>query len=232
MPLGMCLLAFYASKHRIRASLFEHFNTDPPRPWKKMLSILPSWLGTGGTFKNRDTGEITVWDPGRRALPWQAHYNPSIIRSRQYMTTFNANPGLCISYWGHAGRNMKTEFRIRVTLHRLAFLSLATFLVCKGYWHMVMYDLPGFTDVDNPSNITGEDLARILRILRLWQGFVFSSFFPAVFGFIYGVGCMGSMLVLFARTVWKHVPQEEKDQIMRDHREWERRNAEREAAPP
>lgn len=32
LPLGMYLLSFYALKHRLRASLFERFDTPPPQP--------------------------------------------------------------------------------------------------------------------------------------------------------------------------------------------------------
>ncbi|KAH7417860.1 hypothetical protein BKA64DRAFT_700412 [Cadophora sp. MPI-SDFR-AT-0126] len=233
MPLGMCLLAFYAYKHRIRASLFEHFDVQLPQPWKKMISILPSWFGTGGTFKNRDTGEITVYDPGRRAFPWRAYHQPDNIRSCEYMSAFNANPGLCDTYWGHSGRNVKTDFRFRATLHRLGFLCLAIYLAVIGFWRIVWYDIPNVYEevLKHPTTITKADIARISRIVMIWQASVFSAFWSVLFSLLFGLGCMGSMLVLFVRTVWKYVPQEEKDKIARDHREWEQRNVERQAVP-
>ncbi|PVH83488.1 hypothetical protein DL98DRAFT_107539 [Cadophora sp. DSE1049] len=233
MPLGMCLLAFYAYKHRIRASIFEHFDVQPPEPWKKMLSILPSWFGTGGTFKNRDTGEITVYDPGRRAFPWRAYHQPDMTRSREYIAAFNANPGLCTTYWGHSGRSVKTDFRFRATIHRLGFLFLALYLTLKGFWSIIWYDVPNVYEerLKHSTTITKEDIARISRILIIWQVSIFSSLWLELFSLVFGLGCMGSMLVLFVRTVWKYVPQEEKDQIARDHREWEQRNAERQAVP-
>ncbi|KAG4433304.1 hypothetical protein IFR05_011224 [Cadophora sp. M221] len=223
-PLGLYLLSYYAFKHRIRASLFEHFDIQPPQPWKKMISILPSWFGTGGTFKNRETGEITVYDPGRRAFPWRAYHQPALIRTREYLTAFNAGPGLCTTYWGHAGRTVKTDFRFRAFIHRIGFLSIAIYLAWKGFWNTVFYDVPNAMDevARHPKTITMEDVRRILRILEIWQVFTFSGLWFFLLALVFGLGCMGSMLVLFVRTVWKYVPQEEKDQIMRDQRERER----------
>ncbi|KAK0124840.1 hypothetical protein ONS96_008719 [Cadophora gregata f. sp. sojae] len=169
MPIGMCLLAFYAYKHHIRASIFERFDVEPPQPWKKMLSILPSWFGTGGTYKNRDTGEITVFDPGRRAFPWRATHRSKVIDSREYITAFNANPGLCTTYWGHSGRSVKTDFKFRATIHRLGFLVLAIYLTLKGFWSIIWYNVPNVYDevLKHPTTITKEDIARISRILSI-----------------------------------------------------------------
>ena len=96
---------------------------------------------------------------------------------------------------------------------------------------MIRYDVPNVYEekLKHPTTITKKDIARISRILMFWQVSIFSSLWFAVFALVFGLGCMGSMLVLFVRTVWKYVPQEEKDQISRDHQEWEQRNAERQA---
>ncbi|KAH7309345.1 hypothetical protein BKA65DRAFT_519646 [Rhexocercosporidium sp. MPI-PUGE-AT-0058] len=224
LPLGMYLLSFYALKHQIRASLFEHFDIQPPPPWKKMVSILPSWFGTGSTFKNRETGEITVYDPGHRAFPWRAHDKPTVIRTRKYLDAFNANPGTCITYWGHSGRILKTDFRFRAFIHRIGFVSIAIYLVCKGLWSAIFYDVPNIDEevMKHPKTITIEDVTRIVRIVKLWQSVIFSGLWFFILTLVFGLGSMGSMFVLFVRTIWKYVPQEEKDQIIRDQRERER----------
>ncbi|KAL2066077.1 hypothetical protein VTL71DRAFT_2148 [Oculimacula yallundae] len=227
LPLGMLLLSFYALKHQIRASLFEHFNIPPPEPWKKMMSILPYWFGTGGTFKNRETGEVTVYDPGRRAFPSPAYNQPALIDTRQYLASFNTNPGACSTYWGHTGRKLKTDFRFRAPIHRFGFLSLALYFTIKGYHNVLFYQVPNVYDevMKHPKTITTEDVARIIRILRLWQGFAFSGLWFTLMAVVFGLGCMGSVFVLFVRTIWKYVPQEEKDQIIEAQREREREQA-------
>jgi hypothetical protein len=71
----------------------------------------------------------------------------------------------------------------------------------------------------HPEAITAEDIARISRILKYWQAFQFSGLWFFVVALVFAVACMGSMLVLFIRTVWKYVPQEERDEILRNARE-------------
>lgn len=217
----MYLLSFYALKHHLRASLFERFDVASPEPWKKLPSILPSWIGTGGTFKNLDTGDITVYDPRRRAFPWRAYHRPAIIRTREYHAAYNANKGACTTYWGHSGRSVVSGFRIRPTIHRVGFISLATYFIWKGFWNTVFYSVPNVYEeiLNHPETIKAEDVARIFRILRFWQAFVFSDLWFTLLAFIFAVACMGSMLVLFFRAVWRYVPQEKKERVIREAQE-------------
>lgn len=219
----MYLLSFYALKHRLRASLFERFDVQPPEPWKKMISILPSWIGTGGTFRNMDTGEITVYDPRRRAFPWRAYHQPSLIRTREYLAAYNTSTGACTTFWGHSGRSVRAEFRFRPTIHRIGFVFLAMYITWKGFWNTVFYDVPNVYKeiLKHPKTIKPEDVARIFRIFRFWQAFKFSSFWFTLLAIVFATACMGSMLVLFFRTVWRYVPQEEKERITREARERE-----------
>jgi len=221
----MYLLSFYALKHRLRTSLFERFDTPPPQPWKKMLSILPSWVGTGGTFKNLDTGEITVYDPRHRAFPWRAHHQPALIRTPEYLQAYNASPGACTTFWGHSGRRVKTEFRFRPTIHRISFVFLTLYMACKGYWNTVFYNVPNVYEeiLKHPKTITAEDVTRILMIMKLWQALTSSGFWFFIMAFVFAGACMGNMLVLFFRVVWKYVPKEEKERIAREAREQMRR---------
>lgn len=188
-----------------------------------MISILPSWMGTGGTFKNLDTGEITVYDPRRRAFPWRAYRQPAIIRTREYHAAYNASTDTCTMYWGHSGRSVRTEFRLRPTIHRIGFILLATYIVWKGFWNTVFYNVPNVYEeiLKHPKTIKAEDVARIFRILRFWQAFMFSGFWFIILAFIFAAACMGSMSWLFLRAVWRYVPQEEKERIIREARERE-----------
>lgn len=219
----MYLLSFYALKHHLRASLFERFDIMPPEPWKKMLSILPSWMGSEGTFKNLDTGGMTVYDPRRRAFLWRAYRQPALIRTREYHAAYNTSRDACTMYWGHSGRSVKSEFRFRPTIHRIGFLLLAMYLVCKGYWSTVFYSVPNVYEeiLKHPKTIKEEDVARIFRILRFWHIFMFSGFWFLILATAFAAACMGSMLVLFLRAVWRYVPQEEKERIWREVRERE-----------
>jgi hypothetical protein len=87
--------------------------------------MFPSWVGTGGTFRNSETGETTVYDPRRRAFPERAYHQPAIIDTRQYFTAYNASPDSCTTFWGHSGRSMKVNFRLRPTIYRVGFLFLS-----------------------------------------------------------------------------------------------------------
>jgi hypothetical protein len=214
----MYLLSFYALKHRLRVSLFERFDIPPPAPWKEMFSILPSWVGTGGTFKNLDTGEITVYDPRRRAFPWRAYRQPALIHTREYLAAYNATPGACTTFWGHSGRRATTGFRSRPTIHRIGFVFLAAYFTWKGFWNTVFYDVPNVhgEKLKHPKTIKVEDIARIVRILRIWQAFTFLGLWFTLLALVFAAACMGSMLVLFFKTVWKYVPQEEKERVIRE----------------
>jgi hypothetical protein len=223
----MYLLSFYALKHRLRASLFERFDIPPPEPWKKMLSILPSWVGGtgGGTFRNLDTGETTVSDPRRRAFPQHAYRQPALIRTREYLATYNVSPGggACTTFWGHSGRRVRPDFRFRPTIYRIGFVFLAAYMTWKGFRNTVFYDVPNvYEDIlKHPKTIEAEDVARNLRILRFWQAFVYSSIWFTCLALVFAAVCMGSMFVLFFGTVWKYVPQEKKERIAREARERE-----------
>jgi hypothetical protein len=87
----------------------------------------------------------------------------------------------------------------------------------------VFYSVPNVYEeiLKHPKTIKAEDVARIFRILRFWQAFVFSGLWFTVLAWLFAAACMGSMLVLFFRTVWKYVPQGEKERIMTEAREWE-----------
>ncbi|KAH8787089.1 hypothetical protein F5882DRAFT_461772 [Hyaloscypha sp. PMI_1271] len=233
LPLGMYLLSFYALKHRLRASLFERFDIPPPEPWKKMLSILPCWVGTGGIFKNLDTGEITVYDPRRRAFPWRAYRQPALIRTREYLVAYNASPGACTTFWGHSGRSVRTQYRLRPTIHRIGFVFLAICIASIGYWKTVWYRVPNvYEDIlRHPKTIKAEDVARIFRILRVWQAVVFSGFWFFLLALFFAAGCMGNMLVPLIRTIWKYVPQEKEESIMREVREREQIRSEGRISP-
>jgi hypothetical protein len=189
-----------------------------------MLSILPSWVGAGGAFKNLDTGEITVYDPRRRAFPWHAYRQPALIRTREHLAAYNASPGACTTFWGHSGRSVRTEFRFRPTIHRIGFIFLVTYITWKGFWNTVFYSVPNVYEeiLKHPKTIKAEDVARIFRILRFWQVLLFSGIWFVAPALVFAAACMGSMLVLFFRTVWKYVPQEEKERITREAREQER----------
>ncbi|KAF2280704.1 uncharacterized protein EI97DRAFT_453956 [Westerdykella ornata] len=230
MPLGLYLLSFYAAKHCIRASLFERFSIAPPEPWKQMISILPSWFGTGGTFKNQDTGEITVYDPRRRAFPWQAYRNPALIRTRAYIKKYNdCADAACTSYWGHSGRPTKSDFRFRPTIYRVGFLLLAGYFALKGFWNTVFYDVPNEFEerLRHWKSITPADIARIRRILALWQGLVYTGLYFTVMALSYAAASTGSMVTLFFMAVWKHVPEEAKEETYRAAREAQEREIER-----
>jgi hypothetical protein len=220
-PLGLYFLALYAAKHRLRASLFERCEASPPEPWKKMLSILPSCIGTGGTFRNMDTGEITVYDPRRRAFPWRAYRQPWLLRRPAYMAAYNADPGLCAAYWGHAGNSVKTDMRFRPTIHRIGFLLLAMYFTFTGYWSLLWYKVPNIYEEleKHPKAITPDDVARLFRILWFWEAFVFSGIGFLLLAFIFVPWSIGSMAVLFFSTTWKYVPQEEKNRIFREAQE-------------
>ena len=194
-----------------------------------MLSILPSWFGTGGTFQNQETREITVYDPGRRALPWQAYKNRSLIRTRKYIQEYNADPKPCTSYWGHSSSPIRSNLRFRPTIHRIAFLSLAFYFIVIGTWNTVVYDVPNEFEekLKHWETITGKDIARIRRILALWQGLIFSSLYWFALGFTLAVVSMASMVVLFLKAAWKYVPKEEREEVHRAAREAHEREIER-----
>lgn len=223
MPLGMYLLSFYALKHRLRASLFERFHMPPPEPWRKMLSILPAWVGTGGTFRNMETGEITVYDPRRRAFPARAYHQPALICSHEYLTAYNASTAACAMFWGHSGRSVKTELRFRPTIHRVGFLCIAMYITWQGFWNMIFYNVPNVYEevLKHRNTIQEKDILRILRILQIWQTFVFSGLGFILLSMVFGIACILSMFVLFCKAVWQYVPQEEKQRIMREARERE-----------
>jgi hypothetical protein len=222
-PLAIYLLSFYALKHRIRVSLFERVEVASPGSWKEMRSVLPSWVGTGGTFKNIDTGEITVYDPRRRAFPRRAYRQPALIRTRKYLAAYNTSPGTCDAFWGHSGRPVRTEFRFRPVIYRNSFVFFAAYTAWKGFWNILDYNVPNVYEeiLKHPKTITVEDIERILRLVKFWQGFALSSSGFLVIVIVFASGCIGSMLVLFFRTVWRHVPQEDKDRIARDIQERE-----------
>jgi hypothetical protein len=93
----------------------------------------------------------------------------------------------------------------------------------KGFLNTVFYSVPNvYEDIlKHPKTIKAEDVARMYRIWRIWQAFAISALWFTVLALPFAVVCMGSMLVLFFRTVWKYVPQEEKERIMRERREHE-----------
>ena len=215
LPLGLYLLAFYGLKHRIRASLYEHLDISPPEPWNKLLSILPGWFGTGGTFKNTETGALTVYDPRRRAFPWRAYRQPSLIHTFEYIAEYNASPCSCNAYWGHLGRTMKTDFRIRSTAYRIGFVLLATYLASTGFSKGLAFDVPNIyeEEIKHPGTVTDEDVACVFKLLKLWQAFMFSGIGFILLSWVYTIGCMGSTAALFVGAVWKHVPEEEKRRV-------------------
>jgi hypothetical protein len=222
MPLGIYLLSFYGLKHRLRASLFERFDVPLPEPWRKIRSILPSWPGTGDTFRSADTGEITVHDPRRRDFPWRADRDAALIRTHKYLAAYNARQGACTTFWGHSGRSIRANVRFRPTIYRVGFVFLAACIMWRGSLS-VFYEVPSveLERLKHPKSIKPEDVARLFRLLRYWQTFSFSRCYTSPCITTLVLAYMRSMLVLFLRTVWKYVPQEEKDNIMRKVREQE-----------
>lgn len=101
-----------------------------------------SWLGTEGTFNYMDTGELTVYDPRRCASSWRAYRQPALIHTPEYITAYSASPGACIIFWWHSGRGVRTEFRLRPTLHPIGFLLIATSFTYTGFWNAVFYNVP------------------------------------------------------------------------------------------
>jgi hypothetical protein len=87
----------------------------------------------------------------------------------------------------------------------------------------VFYDVPNVYEeiLKHPKTITAEDIARIFRILRVWEAFSNLGLWFFVLAVVFAAACIGSMLILFFGTVWKYVPQEEKERIMREVRERE-----------
>lgn len=201
--------------------MFEHRESKPPEPWKKMLSILPSWVGTGGTFKNSDTGEITVYDPRRRSFPWRAYRRPSLLRGPEYMAAYNANPGACSTFWGHSGNSVEMDLKFRPTIHRIGFLLLAMYLTFTGYWSFLQYRVPDIGEElsKHSQTLTADDVARLFRIFWFWEAFVFSGIGFLLFAFVFVSWSVGSMAVLFISTAWKYVPPEEKERILREAHE-------------
>jgi hypothetical protein len=186
-----------------------------------MISFLPSWVGTGATFKNRETGEMTFYDLRRRAFPQQAYRQPSFIRSREYLDAYNANPAACTTFWGHSGRQTMSEARYRPIIHRIGFICIALFFVFKGFWNTLWYKLPNLSEeiLKHIKTITYEDVARMYRLLGLWQGLVFSGLLFVLCALFFGLAGMGSMVVLFFQAFWKYIPEEERETLARNERD-------------
>ncbi|KAI3317250.1 hypothetical protein HD806DRAFT_550966 [Xylariaceae sp. AK1471] len=190
-----------------------------PEPWEELVSILPSWLGKGTTFKNRDTGEITPSDPRRRAFPRHAYDQPALIHTRKYITAYNASPWACTTFWGHSGRRITTGIRFRPTFYRLNFLFLAFYFAQKGYWKIGLYKVP-YADEEKPmypDTVTVEDVARRLVLLKFWSVFTQLGSWCIFHTNVFAITNMMSMLVLLFITAWKiYVPEEKKDWLKRE----------------
>lgn len=219
LPLGMYLLAFYVLKHRARTSLVERLHISPPEPWRRVLTVLPS--RNKATYRNSETGEMTFHDPRRRAFPKDAYRHPALIHTSEYLAAYNAIQDSCTTFWGHSGRKVRSNIRTRPTIHRVGFIFLAMYMMWRGYFSMLLYNVPNVfeEELKHPKTITTEDFARIFRILKFWQAFTFSGLWFFMMAMLFAAACMGSMLILFFRTVWKSVPQEERDEILREARE-------------
>lgn len=221
MPLGLYLLSFYALKHRPRVSLFERVYIPLPMPWKIIPSILQSW--TGPSFQNRDTGEITTSDPRRRAFPRQADQQPLFIRTREYMAAYNASPGDCTTFWGHCGRNIRTNIRFRPIIYRIGFVVLAVYYICKGFLNILFYNPPNVYEeiLKHRHTIKKEDIVRIMKLLRLWSVFSHLGFLFVLAALVFAGACIGCILILWFVALWKYVPQEEKEMLNRMAQEYE-----------
>lgn len=197
----MYLLSFYALKHRLRSSLFETFDTPVPEPWKRLIRVIPGVT----MFRNLHTGQVTQDDPRHRGMPPGAYRAHISIDNDAYIKAYNNAPGPCTSYFGHLGREHKTTFRSRPTLIRIAYLSLAIYLLFTGVWNTIWYDvLNPYEEILKHPDITANDIASIYRQLWLWQVSVYLTIPLLLSAALYAIICILSMTVIWGSTVLKY----------------------------
>ena len=165
-----------------------------------------------------------MYDPRCRAFPWGAHHQPALIRTREYLTAYNASPNTCDVFWGHLGRNVTVRYRFRPAIYRISFIAFATCAVLVGYFNTLFCKAPNvFEDIlKNPGTIRKEDIVQALRLVKIWQGLIYPGFWLTTVALIYGMLCITSIIALSVRTVWNYVPEEERERIVREIREQER----------
>ena len=102
-------------------------------------------------------------------------------------------------------------------MYRIGFLLLAMYFTSTGYWSLLWYKVPNIYEElkKYPKIITPDDVARLFGILWFWEVFVVSGIVFLLLAFIFVPWSIGSMAVLFFSTVWKYVPQEEKNRTFR-----------------
>jgi hypothetical protein len=172
-----------------------------------MIRVIPGVT----MFRNVHTGEITERDPRRRAMPLSAYKNTNGIDDGTYINAFNSGPQHCTSFFSHLGRVHKTMFRSRPTLIRIAFLLFTTYLVGKGFWRSLWYDvLNPYEEILKHSDITAADIKSIRAQVNIWQTLVYSAFPLTVFGLL--VSSMPltlSIIVIWGSTVLKYAEREQ-----------------------
>lgn len=197
----MYLLSVYALKHRLRASLFETFETPVPEPWKRLIRVIPGVT----MFRNLHTGQVTQDDPRQRAMPPGAYKSHTSIDNDAYIKAYNNPSGPCTSYHGHLGREHKTTFRSRPTLVRISYLSLTLYLLFTGVWNTIWYDvLNPYEEMLKHPGLTADDVAGIYRQLWLWQVSVYLTVPLLISAGLYAVMCIFSMVVIWGSTVLKY----------------------------
>jgi hypothetical protein len=188
-------VSFYILKHRLRASLFETFDTPIPGSWKKLLKILPGVQ----MFRHLYTGEVTHIDPRQRAMP-----QSKSVDNIAYIKAYNFNPQACTSFFGHLGREHNTKLRFRPLIIRLGYLSLAIYLLFKGYLDIIQFDFinPDEEVLKHPG-LTSAELASMYRHFILRQVLLYGGFPVILVGF-FAIFCMFSIFILWCATLLKY----------------------------
>ncbi|KAF2790134.1 hypothetical protein K505DRAFT_365008 [Melanomma pulvis-pyrius CBS 109.77] len=196
LPLAGLLLCLYATKHKLRHSLFAHHQMPLPEPWTEVSSMLKH-----PKFKDSDTGELSKTDPRLRAFPERATGRNTPLQSFAYISSYNANASTCTTYWGHLGRQWKSDFRARPVIYRLNFLLFSLILFARGWWSMFAFSATKFLKHHNQlPDLTVEDLERVIRIFRL-QMIMTVAFLPiALFVIFYTLIAAMSLVVFWGKS--------------------------------
>lgn len=196
--LGSYLLCLYGFKHCLRRQTFEKFQLPLPDPWIQVVSIFPRRK----MFKRSYAESSIVLDPRLRAFPSTAKMTPAAVRNKEYMEAYNADHSSCSQYWGHQGRQWRSNFLTIPTLFRVGFISLAAPLYLKGVRCIISYPIG--------IEIGGSDESRRrLDHIRYSKLLLLAYIGPQlIINILYAVASGGSMLKLWLECVLRYTEME------------------------